>query len=174
MTKLDSDLEAQPLESILPAAGTSTLSLSSLSPLTDQTKDYAGGSARREINTGESEAEDASLRSLSMSANQKIDPEAKSGTILAKLAPEVSAIFGVGCLSGEIKVVQMMCKYGVACTIFCPQIAFRETVTRHTVFAYTHEQRSSRDACMRHGTDRINVDDRRQVREEHVAMVHLS
>jgi translation elongation factor EF-G len=68
----------------------------------------------------------------------------------------------------------MKCEYGVACTIFYPQIAFRETVTRHTVFAYTHkEQGPGRDTRTRHETDRANVDDRRQVREEHIAMVLL-
>jgi hypothetical protein len=69
----------------------------------------------------------------------------------------------------------MKCEYRVACMIFCPQIAFRETVMKHAEFAYTHkEQGQGWDPRTRHGTNQMNVDDRRQVREEHVAMVHLS
>ena len=57
----------------------------------------------------------------------------------------------------------------------CLKIAFRETVTRHTEFAYTHEEQGQgKDARTRHGTDRANADDRRQVQEEPVAMVLLS
>ena len=48
----------------------------------------------------------------------------------------------------------MTCEYGVACTIFCLKIAFRETVTRHTEFAYTHEEQGQgKDARTRYGTD---------------------